>query len=249
MIVPRPVVEMRAYPNRVLTDRHDFHQLLLGLSGSVELETDGRGARVVAGVLVPIIAGEQHHYLALRDNDCLALDLPVPWCEALELDVSMIHVPRRLPSALVASASELTAASPTALLSWLNEALSDTGTKVTAPRLRLIQLISIVEADLAHPWRVNEMAVCCHLAEAVFARQFRALTGQTPHTWLITRRLDRARHLMSESTASMTEIALTCGFADAAHFSRTFRRQYGCAPKEWRGNARFMEKSRAHEEL
>ncbi|MGC3873433.1 helix-turn-helix domain-containing protein [Halomonas sp. GXIMD04776] len=241
MIASRPVVEVRAYPDRVLTDRHDFHQLLLGLSGNVELETDGRGSRVTAGVLVPIAAGEQHHYLALRDNDCLTLDLPVTWCESLELDIATNHMPRRLAPALVANGPRLTTAGSTELLSWLHEALADTGAKVMAPRLRLIRLLSAIKADLAHPWRVNEMAACCHLAEAVFARQFRALTGQTPHNWLIARRLERARHLMRETKGSLTEIALACGFADAAHFSRSFRQQHGCSPRDWRGILRLME--------
>ena len=53
----RPLIETRAYPDRVLTDRHPYHQLLLGQQGCLELEADGRGVHVAAGVLAPIPAG------------------------------------------------------------------------------------------------------------------------------------------------------------------------------------------------
>ncbi|GAB2785333.1 hypothetical protein GCM10027040_09180 [Halomonas shantousis] len=230
-----PVIEMRRYPRRVLTDRHEFHQLLLGLEGNVELEVAGRGTHVAAGVLAPIAAGDEHHYLALGGNGCLALDLPVAWCEVLELDIGRMQMPRRVPPDLLSQARRLTEASSAVLFGWLQSAFGAPASRESSPRLRLIRLLPRVMADLAHPWRVGEMASHCHLAEAAFARQFLALTGQTPHAWLTDRRLEQACRLMGDSRASLTEIALACGFGDGAHFSRVFRRRHGCSPREWRG--------------
>ncbi|HET8789691.1 MAG TPA: AraC family transcriptional regulator, partial [Modicisalibacter sp.] len=122
----------------------------------------------------------------------------------------------------------------TALAGWLSEALGGDAGRVVAPRLRLLRLLPTIEADLARPWRIREMASYCHLAEAAFARQFRALTGQSPHAWLVERRLIRACELMGDCQASLTEIALVCGFGDAAHFSRVFRSHHGCSPRQWR---------------
>lgn len=234
MSVARPVIETRAYPDRVLTDRHGFHQLLLGLEGGVELEVGGRGVRVEPGVLAPIGAGDEHHYLAPRDNATLVLDLPVAWCEALRLEALFEGRPRRLPATLVTRGRHLGATDAPALVGWLSEVLCEAAPFVHEPRLRLLRLLPEVEADLARPWRVRDWAARCHLAEAAFARQFRALTGRSPHAWLVERRLGRARELMRESTASLTEIALVCGFADAAHFSRVFRARHGFSPRQWR---------------
>ncbi|MHB0777538.1 helix-turn-helix transcriptional regulator [Halomonas sp. WWR20] len=231
----RPVIEKRTYPPRVLTDRHAFHQLLLGLEGHVELEVAGRGVQVGAGVLVPIAAGDEHHYLAPGHNGCLALDLPVAWCETLELDIGNVSLPRRVPPLLLSQARQWVEASPIVLAGWLQMALSAPPARSASPRLRLIRLLPEVMADLARPWRVGEMAARCHLAEAAFARQFRALTGQTPHAWLTDQRLAQACRHMRDSCASLTEIALVCGFGDGAHFSRVFRRHHGCSPREWRG--------------
>lgn len=234
MTTPRPLVEHRGYPDRILTDRHDFHQLLLGLEGCIELEAGGRGRRVEPGVLVPIAAGDEHHYLAPNANAALTLDLPVAWCQTLGLEALADGGPWRLPPALVAWARRLEGGTTPAVTAWLGAVMARPTVATREPRLRLLRLLPEIDADLARPWPVRELAARCHLAEAAFARQFRALTGRSPHAWLVERRLARARTLMAASAASLTEIGLACGFADAAHFSRVFRAHHGRSPREWR---------------
>lgn len=229
-----PTIETRRYPAQVLTDRHAFHQVLLGLDGNVEVETPAGGVHVTRGVWVPIAAGDVHHYVAVGVHNCRVLDLPVAWCETLELGDLAGRSPRRLPEALVAQADALAASRPAALARWLDAALAAGGARPRAPRLRLVRLLPRVQTDLSHPWRIREMAVACSLSEAAFARQFRALTGRTPHDWLLEQRLKRACRLMSDRQASLTDIALACGFGDAAHFSRAFRQAYDCPPRAWR---------------
>lgn len=231
-----PLIETRAYPDRVLTDRHTYHQLLLGQQGCLELEAGGRGAQVAAGILAPIPADTEHHYLAPGANTTLVLDLPVAWCEALQLGALFERGPRRLPDPLWRRGRTLPGQGPEVLAAWLGEVLHTAGASLHEPRVRLLRLLPELEADLARPWRVAELAARCHLAEAAFARQFRALTGQPPHAWLVARRLARARTLMDESGASLTEIALACGFGDAAHFSRVFRSRHGLSPRQWRSH-------------
>lgn len=257
-----PIIETRSYPDHVLSDRHEFHQLLLGVSGVVELEVDGRAVRVGSGVVAPVASGAMHHYLAPGDNDILVLDLPQAWCQELALErlfTSSVGAGWRLPSALVEAASALPRHEPyampaahdvsgnEALAGWLSAVdryLSASGSKGSAaPRLRLLQLLPALRADLAYPWKVAEMASMCHLAEAVFARQFRALTGVAPYTWLMRERLALARWRMQDSQASLTDIALACGFHDSAHFSRSFRQQYGCSPRQWRSATEMRSRS------
>jgi AraC-like DNA-binding protein len=77
-------------------------------------------------------------------------------------------------------------------------------------------------------------------AQAVSVRQlFAAWTGadQTLAEYVMRRRLETARRLLAQPSArhrSIAAIARSCGFADAAHFSRRFRREYGVSPREWR---------------
>ncbi|ALM53780.1 helix-turn-helix transcriptional regulator [Halomonas huangheensis] len=240
-----PVIEVRDYPDHPLTDRHSFHQLLLGQTGMVELEVGGRPVRVGEGVVAPVACDSWHHYLAPADNRILVLDLAVAWCEALDI-ASLFDTSRsggwQLPSSLTQQAAQLHQ-QPAAAAAWLGRVAQyvgeHAGSALSTPRLSLLKLLPVLRRELGHNWQVAEMARLCHLSEAAFARQFRALTGLAPHQWLKHERLGEARRLMLASpTVTLTEIALHCGFHDAAHFSRTFRQAYGCSPREWRQEVR-----------
>lgn len=245
-----PSVEPRCYPDRVLCDRHGFHQVLLGLEGALEIEAAGRLSHVTRGMLVPIASGEIHHYLAPGDNRVLVLDLPEAWCETLSFEILLQRPARRLPEPLVVQGARLGNAGQ-AVAHWLELVLEGVGRCSVPPRLKLLDLLPAIRDDLAHPWRVAEMARRCHLAEAVFARQFRALTGLPPHEWLLRQRMTRACELLMNGNASLTEVAQACGFADSAHFSRSFRCRHGVSPSEWRrvmssGNSTNRQDSTSH---
>ncbi len=64
------------------------------------------------------------------------------------------------------------------------------------------------------------------------ARQFRRLTGTSPHRFLVMRRLDRAKRLLT-SGGTLAGAALDAGFADQAHFTRHFRNAFGMTPGRW----------------
>nr|WP_246690701.1 AraC family transcriptional regulator [Neorhizobium alkalisoli] len=64
------------------------------------------------------------------------------------------------------------------------------------------------------------------------ARHFRKLFGTSPHRYLVMRRLDRARHLLSEGE-SLAQVASETGFADQAHFTRHFKKTFGMTPGRW----------------
>lgn len=64
------------------------------------------------------------------------------------------------------------------------------------------------------------------------ARQFRRLTGTSPHRFLVMRRLDRAKRLIAQGDR-LADAALDAGFADQAHFTRHFRSAFGMTPGRW----------------
>ncbi|WP_417067019.1 AraC family transcriptional regulator [Niveibacterium terrae] len=66
-------------------------------------------------------------------------------------------------------------------------------------------------------------------------RAFAAATGLTPHAWLLDQRVQRARELLREPGRSLSEIALTTGFADQSHFSRAFKARTAVTPGRYRG--------------
>jgi AraC family transcriptional regulator len=89
-------------------------------------------------------------------------------------------------------------------------------------------------ADLAGATPLAEIATACGLSPGHFARAFRRSTGLAPHAWLLKARVEYAMTLLRQADSSLSEIALSCGFADHSHFSRVFTRQTGQSPRDWR---------------
>ncbi|MGF6773750.1 AraC family transcriptional regulator [Paraburkholderia sp. GAS199] len=81
---------------------------------------------------------------------------------------------------------------------------------------------------------LEEIASACNLSRSYFIRAFRETTHRTPHQWLLEQRIERAREMLRQSDASLSEIAIACGFSDQSHFTRTFSQLVGVPPGTWR---------------
>ena len=91
--------------------------------------------------------------------------------------------------------------------------------------------------------RVEDLSELVRLSAYNFSRAFKLSIGEAPHTYLVRRRLDRARHLMLTSDTALSEVALACGFYDQAHLSKLFRRCTGQSPAAWRRERREAVKT------
>jgi AraC-like DNA-binding protein len=79
----------------------------------------------------------------------------------------------------------------------------------------------------------NLSTIACR-SPAHFSRKFKLAVGQSPHAYVVRRRLERACHLMMTSAERLSEIALSAGFSDQAHLCRLFRQAFGQSPANWR---------------
>lgn len=103
---------------------------------------------------------------------------------------------------------------------------------MTGSRMRLLD--EFIDASLDGPLGLHTMAQLLELSEGYFIRAFKQATGKSPHSYLIDRRLARARALMRDSTASLSEIALACGFNSQAHMTSAFKQRLGVSPAQLR---------------
>lgn len=85
---------------------------------------------------------------------------------------------------------------------------------------------------------IADIALACDLSRSYFIHAFRETTGQTPHQWLSSQRLERARSLLMELERPLAEVAAECGFADQSHFTRVFTQSTGTPPGTWRRRMR-----------
>ena len=96
------------------------------------------------------------------------------------------------------------------------------------------RVLAHIEVNLATPIRNKDLAAIVRLSEYHFNVAFRRSVGDSPHEYIIRRRMERSQGLMLSTEKSLSEIALECGLADKAHFSRLFRRIVGDTPAAWR---------------
>lgn len=88
--------------------------------------------------------------------------------------------------------------------------------------------------DLQSPPSLPKLAQQLHFSENYLIRIFRQATGTTPHAYVNAARIRKAKLLLSTSNMTAENVAYECGFADYAHFYRTFCKQAGCSPREYR---------------
>jgi transcriptional regulator GlxA family with amidase domain len=97
--------------------------------------------------------------------------------------------------------------------------------------------ISLMEAHLQQPLQIADIARRTGLSQRQLERLYRRDLGQTAKTFYVGLRLERARQLLTDSRLSVNDAALATGFESVAHFSRSFRRAFGHAPRDARSQA------------
>ncbi len=101
-------------------------------------------------------------------------------------------------------------------------------------RKTLTRVQEYIEANLGVDITLSDLARLSELSLDTFARRFRATTGLAPYAYIIQRRVQRAKELLRETDMEIVEISLALGFSSQSHFTTTFRRLIGIAPRAYR---------------
>ena len=109
--------------------------------------------------------------------------------------------------------------------------LRETSGGLSAWALR--QTTAYIEDNLARDLTLAEIAGVVHLSPYHFARMFKRSTGYSPHRYLIARRVERAKELLTAGTLTVAQVAAAVGFADQSHFTRHFKALVGVTPKRF----------------
>ena len=145
-------------------------------------------------------------------------------------------VPEPLLERLSAVVTDLFNASNHALLNEHRGAqpLPNTQVRGGLAPWQIRKLTTYVEANLDHTITTRCLADIARLSSFHFCRAFRDSFGDSPHGYVIRRRMERAQGLMLTTSASLGQIAADCGLADQAHFNKLFRKFAGVSPGAWR---------------
>lgn len=99
---------------------------------------------------------------------------------------------------------------------------------------RLRRALEFMHDNCGRELSLAEIADAAYLSEFHFARLFKKITGATPHAYLASLRLERARRLLAETDLSISEIGARVGYTSQSHFTKVFRAATGLTPKSFR---------------
>ncbi len=98
----------------------------------------------------------------------------------------------------------------------------------------LLRAKDLADRHYAEPLTVADLAAAARLSPAHFSRAFRRTFGESPHRYLLSRRLERAAALLRSTDWSVARIGSTVGFASIGSFTTSFGRTYGLTPTAYR---------------
>jgi AraC family transcriptional regulator len=105
------------------------------------------------------------------------------------------------------------------------------------PSLRWTHVLDVIEANLHRSLRVEELAREANLSQFHFAREFRKKVGDSPYSYITTRRMEKAKALLATSSLGIRDISRLVGFSTQAHFSGFFKQRSGTTPGRFRREA------------
>ena len=118
------------------------------------------------------------------------------------------------------------------------------GVKERSPQRRrvmkpgLSEVLDYIDQNINGRLTLQTLAEIAHLSVFAFVRSFKTSTGLPPHRYILRKRVERARLLLSDAALSIAEVALRCGFGDQSAFTTTFRRITNQTPSAYRETLR-----------
>src|SRR5216683_3460541 len=102
------------------------------------------------------------------------------------------------------------------------------------PARHLLRAKDLIDARYRDPLDVPALARAARLSTAHFSREFRGSFGETPHRYLLTRRLERAAALLRNTDRTVADICITVGLRSIGSFTTSFGRAFGMSPTAYR---------------
>jgi len=237
-------------------ERHGRMSIGVVLAGTFQYLSSSGDGLMVPGALLLGNAGD--HFLCRHDHGrgdrCVAFSYSPEFIDRLAHDVGARAArfgrprfpPSRVLASVVANAAALVVQPDPLALELLAIEVASTALRFERGRstptasteagavARATRAVRLIEHEPDAPLSVAELARTARLSPYHFIRSFEAVTGATPHQYLLRIRLHRAALRLGSTPARIADIALECGFGDISNFTRTFRSEFGVTPRTYR---------------
>jgi len=172
----------------------------------------------------PVFRGTRHY------PSRLVLE-PAPFDDLIALIESILPLRKDNPGECLMAVSRVT--DLFARLATVYEEQNETTDYHDLP-MRIAHITLWIERHLHEPIGIDEIAERSEVSPRTLNRLFKEVFEMTPKAFLTRQRLRRAEALLRNSAQPIAEVARQAGFPDNNYFSRVFRREYGCQPREFR---------------
>ena len=222
------------------------------IDGQLRRTRDQAGAVSIlpAGVHVSVVAASRTSCLLLEIDPSVLRQSSQPHRGGdVELPVKLTTPDRNIELLMTAMQADLDAGSPAgplygeslggALSTYLITRYGAFAPRLEVykgglPRLRLNHVREYIEQNLDSNISLTALAEVVGLSLYHFAKAFKQSTGATPHQYVLARKIERAKELLSNPNRSVLEASARTGFVDQSHFTKIFRRVVGLTPTEYR---------------
>ncbi|WP_221799926.1 helix-turn-helix domain-containing protein [Oceanobacter mangrovi] len=239
----QPGFYQRSYSHEQHRHSHDYCQLVLPVTGTLEMEIDQQQGLVQAGSQLAVVkAGQQHAFAAAGDNRFLVLDLALDQ-QQLKLQPlpAFISLHPGLAGYIQCLDHQFQQATLTPGLQWqmsslLLELLPTPAVSLTdaSAARRIAQVRRWIDQHYAEPLDVNQLARTVHWSSRQLLAQFQLQLGQSLRDYQLGVRMWHGRQLLQQSGASVQQIAEQLGYSEPTAFSHRFRQQTGLSPRQYR---------------
>ncbi len=237
------ILELRHYSEQVDTHSHDYHQLVLPLFGSLEIEIDHNADRVYQQKAAFIAAGHQHVFSSSDNNAFIVADIPLSLAPTLDELPSFITLTPGLQSYAQFLSLELAKAglSPQTrqhMLLLLLELITEYHCQLPKIDKRVETARAYLDSQLSQSISLDQLAKVAHLSRRHLSELFRQNYNMSPQEYLREKRMQIALKLLQTNQLTIQQIALEVGYQSQAAFSDRFRRHFGLSPKHFRKNTK-----------
>jgi len=244
-------IAIRSYDVEREPDRHAFAQLVLPVTGEVQLAVGGQGRCLdpLHCALVPV--GAWHSQSSAASNRSLILDIGAEaaaqeaWQRLLDKPVAVINPAARKLVEFMELVTTQNTVQPALLDGWVPLLLDTLVLGAPQPRSRLAALLVQVEANPGMPWTTASMAQRAHMSVSRLHALFREEFDTTPHAWLLQQRIDFACRVLAGSDLAIAEVALVAGFSEQSALTRAMRQALGVTPAAYRRGSRDRSRESA----
>lgn len=232
--------DIRTYREERPKERHGFVQIVLPLSGRLQIDVAGRQDELSTGRGVFIHRDAPHTQEATASNHSLVVDVDESTVPEQTLErfarAPFLDVTPDTRQLIAYMRSVIGSDGPRGDIAglWAPLLVDSLAAEKTDIRRCLRALGAIVKAEPFFPWTIEMLAACAAISDSRLHALFLEEFGLPPHRFVAELRMDKVCALLRQSTLPIAEIALRAGFSDQTALTRAMRNAMGETPAAYR---------------